>query len=499
MKIILTEKQYKFLVNLIRENDDTSKENVMFVGDSHSAVNGWTWNYLLEKSHPNWNVTHVVEGGKRTDWMLNNMLPKLEQKKYDKVFIYGGTNDVMSPIKNEVPISNIQRMVDEVNKQGGQAYVVLGFDQEGIFDPTKVTPTKYCDKKCFADYKPKRVDYQKRLAESIKNAIIIPKLDADTSWTKDGIHAMASKHKILKDHVENYIKNVNTEKTNDKDDRKEKINNFFQNYANFLKKNEEVKSDSSENKIRMMQIILSFVMRDSPIDYNGKLDEITKENIIKFQKEVKIPETGYFDLTTQDKLTNKLFPTYTTNRKSNLDSGKTTESKKESKTIDGGTFIIDINNPESNEFTVIWGGQPSASYGAKYMKKNGSKYFSDRNVIYSNWENSLETLKSMLSKNGINDYKIKSVSGFSAGGVQAWKHINDNLDFVGLIDPTTKKEYSSLPSNVEVICNSANWSYPTIAKNLRSLESKNFENVKKINIGHFEMPVKFYEMYSDRM
>ena len=83
MKILVSENQFKFLFNLITENDDRVKENVMFVGDSLSAGKGATWNYLLEKSHPEWNVTHVVEGGKRTDWMLNNMLPKLKEKKYD--------------------------------------------------------------------------------------------------------------------------------------------------------------------------------------------------------------------------------------------------------------------------------------------------------------------------------------------------------------------------------------------------------------------------------
>ena len=113
MKILVSENQFKFLVNLITEDDDRIKENVMFVGDSLSAGKGATWNYLLEKDHPKWNVTHVVKGGMKTDWMLNNMLPKLKEKKYDKVFIYGGTNNafwVGTSLSNAV--SDIQKMVD---------------------------------------------------------------------------------------------------------------------------------------------------------------------------------------------------------------------------------------------------------------------------------------------------------------------------------------------------------------------------------------------------
>jgi hypothetical protein len=49
MKIVISEEQLKTLVHLIKE--DNGKINVMFVGDSHSAGNGWTWNYLIAKDH----------------------------------------------------------------------------------------------------------------------------------------------------------------------------------------------------------------------------------------------------------------------------------------------------------------------------------------------------------------------------------------------------------------------------------------------------------------
>jgi lysophospholipase L1-like esterase len=142
MKIQLTEYQVKRILELISEGDD-EKLNVMFVGDSHSAGPGWTWNYLIAKDHPEWNVTHVTKGGKRTDWMLQNLKTNLSKKKYDLVFIYGGANDVMSPIPISTPIKNIQSMVDLVNSQGGKAVVLTGFDSESTFNPNKITPTIY--------------------------------------------------------------------------------------------------------------------------------------------------------------------------------------------------------------------------------------------------------------------------------------------------------------------------------------------------------------------
>lgn len=228
---------------------------------------------------------------------------------------------------------------------------------------------------------------------------------------------------------------------------------------------------------------------------DGKYGGETEKNVKKFQEDEGLEITGKMDTNDVEKLKSLL------SKKVNIEKEDKKETKRDTKKVNGGTYIIEMNNPNSNDLTVIWGGYPSSTYGANWMKNNGGdKYFSDKNVVYSNFENSLDTIKNVLSKNGIEDYNIKSVSGFSAGGTQAWKHINDDFDFVGLIDPTTKKDYNSLPNNVEVISNSGNWgTFPRIAEFLRRLENKKFKNVKKINIGHLKMPEKFYELYSDRM
>lgn len=233
---------------------------------------------------------------------------------------------------------------------------------------------------------------------------------------------------------------------------------------------------------------------------DGKFGNETEKNIKKFQEDEDLEITGKMTKKDVEKLKSIL-----SKKSEDIDiepkkeDTPKTETKKESKTINGGTYIIEMNDPDSEDITVIWGGYPSSTYGAKWMKNNGGdKYFSDRNVVYSNFENSLETIKSVLLKNGIENYNIKSVSGFSAGGTQAWKHINDDMDFVGLIDPTTKKDYNSIPSNVKLISNWKNWSgYPRIGQFLKRLEDKKLSQA--FNIAHLEMPEKFYKMYSDKM
>jgi lysophospholipase L1-like esterase len=203
MRIILKETQLSKIINFLLESD-SRKLNVLFVGDSLSAGPNWTWNYLLEKSHPNWDTTHLTKGAKRTSWMLDVLKNELNNKKYDLVFIYGGTNDMFSLVSTGEALGNIQKMVDIVVAQGGTPYVFEGYDVDSVTSEKKLKPTKYCDKSCMLKGRNKMIDFQKQLS-SISNAIIIPSVVGDESWTSDGIHPSSSKHQIMKSHVENYI------------------------------------------------------------------------------------------------------------------------------------------------------------------------------------------------------------------------------------------------------------------------------------------------------
>ena len=302
MKILLNEKQFKNIVVLLSEDDD-KKINVMFVGDSHSAGQGYTWNYDLEKQHPEWNVTHIVKGGKTTEWMLENMLPELSKKHYDLVFILGGTNDVMSPLPIETPINNIQKMVNAVNTQGGKAIVVIGFDSESIMDVNKLQPTKYCDKECLKKFKPKRVEFQRKLENSIQNAIVVPPLIGDYSWTNDGIHVGGSKHKLLSSTVENYIT-----KGEVKNQKKPLINQLLDKYTEVIQNKSTIDSTSSRKEIKLLQILFSIAEGQKNRNFSGTLDSDTITRLKKYQTTNNLPNTGIFDYQTIYSINNKINP-----------------------------------------------------------------------------------------------------------------------------------------------------------------------------------------------
>ena len=295
MKIVISEEQLKTLVHLIKE--DNGKINVMFVGDSHSAGPEWTWNYLIAKDHPEWDVTQLAVGGKTTKWMLQNLTTKLNEKKYDLVFIYGGANDVMSPQPISTPISNIQKMVDLINGQGGKAIVLTGFDSESIFNPEKVTTTKYCDRECMIGFKPKRIKYQADLPNSITGAIIIPKLVGDISWSSDGVHVGSAKHKLMKDHVYSNmgdLKNikVNTEtNSGTKTETQSASQKIFNSIKNILSKKDKMESTATPEDIKTIQLSLNVINKGN-LPMTGQINDETTKAIENYQETNNLDKTG---------------------------------------------------------------------------------------------------------------------------------------------------------------------------------------------------------------
>jgi len=295
MKIVISEEQLKTLVHLIKE--DNGKINVMFVGDSHSAGPEWTWNYLIAKDHPEWDVTQLAVGGKTTKWMLQNLTTKLNEKKYDLVFIYGGANDVMSPQPISTPIGNIQKMVDLVNGQGGKAIVLTGFDSESIFNPEKVSTTRYCDRECMIGFKPKRVKYQVDLPNSITGAIIIPKLVGDISWSTDGVHVGSAKHKLMKDHVYSNmgdLKNIKVDtETNSgtKTETQSASQKIFNSIKNILSKKDKMESTATPEDIKTIQLSLN-VINKGDLPMTGQINDETTKAIENYQETNNLDKTG---------------------------------------------------------------------------------------------------------------------------------------------------------------------------------------------------------------
>jgi hypothetical protein len=179
-------------------------------------------------------------------------------------------------------------------------------------------------------------------------------------------------------------------------------------------------------------------------------------------------------------------------KETNLDGG-------EKKTISKSSYIIDLNNPESKNIGLIWGGTPSSTFGASFMKKQGENYFTNKNIIYSDHENSLSDIKKFIKKELGDGYTINSVSGFSKGAEKTWGEINGDYDFVGLIDPSTSIARTSLPNNVKMMSNHSNWGgYPNMLAAIKTMEksglSERVGDDKKYN--HPDIPKIFFEKYS---
>jgi len=172
--------------------------------------------------------------------------------------------------------------------------------------------------------------------------------------------------------------------------------------------------------------------------------------------------------------------------------------------IEKPSYIININNPSRKKICLIWGGTPSSSYGAKYMEKEGKSFLKNKNVIYSDWENSLSQIKQILINNNLEEYKINSILGFSKGGEETWDYINSGYEFIGLIDPSTPIKISKIPSNVKIMSNSGNWKKKysnTLYPNIKKLEDGGYsERVGTDSVfNHFDFPKLFFKKYSSEI
>ena len=180
--------------------------SVLFVGDSITAIdyNGTpvtsTYpNFIKKELEPKGiKVDVVAKGGKRTDWILANLTEKLKTNKYDRVYIYGGVNDMFSSTTKQSALQNVQKMVDLSIKNGSDPYIVIGYDAKSFMDENKLKTTKDVPTKAgIIEMKNKYVDYQNSIPTTITGATIVKKFNIPSSMTNDGIHPTPSGQKII--------------------------------------------------------------------------------------------------------------------------------------------------------------------------------------------------------------------------------------------------------------------------------------------------------------
>ena len=185
-------------------------KSMLFVGDSITAIdyNGlpvtFTYPNLLKKElEPKGiKIDVLAKGGKRTDWMLSNLTEKLKTNKYDRIYIYGGVNDMFSAVTKDKALQNVQDMVDLSIKNGAEPYVIVGYDAEKFMDENKLKPTSYVPTKAgMVKLKNRYIDFQNSIPTTIKRATIVEKINIPSSMTADGVHPTPSGQKLIADRL----------------------------------------------------------------------------------------------------------------------------------------------------------------------------------------------------------------------------------------------------------------------------------------------------------
>ncbi len=171
--------------------------SILFVGDSITEGD-YCYSNLIRKQLTDKKVDVLAKGGMRTKWMLDNLKTQLQNNNYDRVYIWGGVNDMFSSVAIKDAISNIQQMVDLVTAHGGEAYVILGYDAKVFMDDNKLKPTSHVPtKEGMVALKNRYIEYQKELRRSIRHATVVPLFDIPSSMGSDGIHPGGTAHKMI--------------------------------------------------------------------------------------------------------------------------------------------------------------------------------------------------------------------------------------------------------------------------------------------------------------
>ncbi len=184
---------------------DNKNKKILIVGDSISVDVNTTWSGRWKAAAKDLDIEILAKGAEQLiAWMRPQLEARLQSKKYDKVYIYGGVNDAFSNRSLSQFLSSLQSMVDAVRKTGAEAVVVVGYDAVLDMDTTKMKNTIYV--KTQEEWKKRKDNYiafQAAIPTTIKNATIVPKISLGT--LVDGFHPF-DKEKTTKlyQHISKY-------------------------------------------------------------------------------------------------------------------------------------------------------------------------------------------------------------------------------------------------------------------------------------------------------
>jgi len=159
----------------------------------------------------------------------------------------------------------------------------------------------------------------------------------------------------------------------------------------------------------------------------------------------------------------------------------------------GDCILSTPDKPVDNTACIIFGGIDYAT--PKWMLSQvpqGLKY--RKTILVLPYTSNIDEAKRILSKT-----PIKSVLGFSAGGYKTWP-ASGEYEFVGLIDPTTKKDslrYHINDKRVHMIYNPKNWGFPEVVKCQKKAANLMLGNALLLDIDHREMPKEFFRRFGN--
>ena len=163
------------------------------------------------------------------------------------------------------------------------------------------------------------------------------------------------------------------------------------------------------------------------------------------------------------------------------------------KGVEGG-ILSTPDKPVDNTACVVFGGVKNAT--PKWMLTQMPQELKDKKtILVLPFTSDMTQAKRILGKT-----PIKSVLGFSQGGLKAWS-ASGEYEFVGLIDPTTKEDslkYHINDKRVHMIYNPSGWSgFPEVVKCQKKAAKIMLGNAILLNIGHSKMPAEFFRRFGN--
>ena len=163
------------------------------------------------------------------------------------------------------------------------------------------------------------------------------------------------------------------------------------------------------------------------------------------------------------------------------------------KRVEGG-ILSTPDKPIDKTACVVFGGVKYAT--PKWMLSQMPQELKDKKtILVLPYTGDMTQAKRILGKTS-----IKSVLGFSQGGLKAWP-ASGEYEFVGLIDPTTKEDslkYYINDKRVHMIYNPSGWSgFPEVVKCQKRAAKIMLGNAILLNIGHSKMPAEFFRRFGN--